>query len=113
MSYGSRLALDEIYLYTKMTVAILLIVAVILVCTLFIIYALNQVADTNDKLKYMEQIISSIDDSVKKPDRKWYIDIDAKMNKLRRAATYQEGDVDLELKSMIRELTIWMLSRKS
>ena len=96
-----------------MIIIILLLVAVTLVCTLFIIYALNQVADTNDKMKYLEQIISSIDASVKKPDQKWYIDIDTKMNKLRRAATYGEGDVDLQLKEMIRELTIWMLSRKS
>lgn len=98
-----------------MTVIILILLAVILICTLFIIYALNQVADTNDKMKYLEQIISTIDTTVKnKSDAQWYIDIDNKMNKLRRAAMYPgEGNVDLELKTMIRELTIWMLSRKS
>lgn len=98
-----------------MTVIILILVAVILVCTLFIIYALNQVADTNDHMKYLEQIIATIDINVKnKSDGQWYIGIDNKIQKLRRAAMYPgEGNVDLELKSMIRELTIWMLSRKS
>lgn len=98
-----------------MTVIILILLASILICTLLIIYALNQVADTNDHMKYLEQIIATIDINVKnKSDGQWYIDIDNKIQKLRRAAMYPgEGNVDLELKSMIRELTIWMLSRKS
>lgn len=83
--------------------------------TLFIVFALQYNSKVYENVKYLEQIVATIDTNVKqKSDAHWYIHIDTQMNKLRRAATYSgEGNVDIEIKSLIRELTIWMLTRKS
>lgn len=98
----------------NLTLLILILVAIILVATLFIIYALQYNSKVYDNLKYLEQIVSTIDTNVKeKSDAQWYIHIDKEINKLRRAAIYNEGNVDTEIKSLIRQLTIWMLTRKS
>lgn len=98
----------------NLTLLILILVAIILVATLFIIYALQYNSKVYDNLKYLEQIVSTIDTNVKeKSDAQWYIHIDKEINKLRRAANYNEGNVDTEIKSLIRQLTIWMLTRKS
>lgn len=98
----------------NLTLLILILVAIILVATLFIIYALQYNSKVYDNVKYLEQIVSTIDTNVKeKSDAQWYIHIDKEINKLRRAATYDEGNVDTEIKSLIRQLTIWMLTRKS
>lgn len=98
----------------NLTLLILILVAIILVATLFIIYALQYNSKVYDNVKYLEQIVSTIDTNVKKKsDTQWYIHIDKEINKLRRAANYNEGNVDTEIKSLIRQLTIWMLTRKS
>ena len=92
----------------NLTLLILILVAIILVATLFIIYALQYNSKVYDNLKYLEQIVSTIDTNVKeKSDAQWYIHIDKEINKLRRAANYNEGNVDTEIKSLIRQLTIW------
>jgi hypothetical protein len=90
----------------------LIIVAVILLCTYFIIRTFNDIYKREEKIKLIEFIISSVQPSEFKSDSQWYIHFDTKLNSLRRACFYNEGNVNDELRVMIKELTSWLLQRK-
>jgi len=90
---------------------LLILIAVVLLCTYFIIRTFNDIYQREDKIKLIETVVQSMEPS-NKSDQEWYIQFDNKLNKLYRACFFNEGEVDEQLRILIKELTSWLLRAK-
>lgn len=90
---------------------LLILIAVVLLCTYFIIRTFNDIYQREDKIKLIETVVQSMEPS-NKSDQEWYIQFDNRLNKLHRACFFNEGEVDEQLRILIKELTSWLLRAK-